>query len=132
MPVINLNEMKVERTIPEKIKHTAKNCYNWACDKVRNTVEYVKENPQGAAAIAGIVMTVTGGATKLVRSVNRHQAIRQEKFHREREIYDHSSNQYLVTKRKLRKDDIDRMNKLRREKGLKVSEALSELDLLKR
>ena len=132
MPVINFKENKIERTFWEEVKFRVKKGYDWSVEKVGNTIEYVKENPQGAATIAGIIATVTGGATKLVRTVNRHKAIRQEQWHHDREIYDHSSNQYLTTRRKLTKVDIDKMNKLRREKGLKVSEALSELNLLKK
>lgn len=132
MPVLNFNENKVERTTSEKIKHVIKTGFNWTTEKIKNTVEYVKENPQGAATILGIAATVTGGTTKLIRVINRRHALRQEKFHREREIYDHSSGQYLVVKRKLTKADVDRMNELRRKKGYKVSEALSELNLLKR
>ena len=132
MPIIDLKTGKVERNFLENAKFRANQAKDWVVEKVQNTVEYVKENPQGAATIIGIGMTVVGGTTKIVKAVNRHQAIKQEKWHREREIYDHSAKVYLTTKRPLRKDDIDRMNKLRREKGLKVSEALSELNLLKK
>ena len=131
MPVIDMKTGKIERNFRENIGFKANQAKDWTIERVRNTVEYIKENPQGAVTIIGLIATVTGGATKLVRTVNRHQAIRQEKWHHDREIYDRSSNQYLTTKRKLTKTDIDRMNKLRREKGLKVSEALSQLNLLK-
>ena len=131
MPIMDLKTGKIERTQVENVKFYLSQVKDWAVTTVRDTVEYVKENPQKAVTIVGLIGTVTGGAAKLVRSVNRHQAIRQEKWHRDREIYDHSSKQYLTTKRKLTKTDIDRMNKLRREEGLKVSEALSRLNLLK-
>ena len=131
MPIIDLKTGKIERNQLENVQFRLNQAKNWTVEKVRNTVEYVKEDPKRAVEIVGLIGVVTGGATKFVKSVNRHQAIRQEKWHREREIYDHSSNQYLTTKRKLTKADIDRMNKLRREEGLKVSEALSRLNLLK-
>lgn len=132
MPVLNLKDGKIERTFLESVKFHAIRAKDWTVEKVRNTVEYVKENPQGAATIVGLGATIIGGTTKLVKSVNRHQAIRQEKWHHDREIYDHSSNMYLTTKRKLTRDDIDRMNRLKREKGLKTSEALMQLNLLKK
>lgn len=132
MPVLNLKDRKVERSFTEKIRYGIRTAYDWTSEKVRNTVEYVKEDPQRAIAILAGVTAAAGGARKLVSSANRHRALRQEKFHREREVYDPSSKVYLVTKRKLRKDDVDRINRLRREKGYKMSEALSELNLLKR
>ena len=99
MPVIDLTKIKTEKHWTNRVKDGAKKAANWTKDRIVNTVEYVKENPQGAATIVGTVLAVSGGLTKCIKAVNRHKAIRQEKWHREREVYDHSTGMYLQTKR---------------------------------
>lgn len=132
MPVIDLKTGKVDRNFLENVKFKLVQAKDWTVEKARNAVEYVKNNPEGAMKILGGVTVVAGSVTKVAKSVNRHQALRQEKFHCEREVYDHSNGIYLQLKRKLTKADIDRMNRLKREKGYNVSEALSEMGMLKR
>ena len=126
MPKIDFKDLTYKTK--EKIKQGTK----WTLEKVKSTIKYVKENPQEAAAIAGAAVTITGGVSRVIRSVNRHRTIRQEKHHREREIYDRWLNMYLTTKRKLTKRDVDRINSIMRETGKRKSEVLSELNLLKR
>lgn len=132
MAVLDFNKNTIERTPVEKVRYAVKTGFNWTAEKVKNAVEYVKEKPQEAATIVGMVLAASGGVTKVAKVINRHVALRQEKYHREREVYDHSTGMYLQTRRKLRKDDIDRINRIMRETGKKKSEVMSELNLLKR
>lgn len=98
--------------------------------KVKETVEWVKENPQAAAILAGGVTAVAGVAKKGIRAIDKHASLRQEKSNKERYVYDHSLNMYLKTKRPLNRKDVERIN-AQRKTGKKLSEILEELDLLK-
>lgn len=132
MPVIDLTKIRTEKDWRNRIKDGVKKTFSWGRDRIVNTVEYVKEHPQEAATIAGTAMAVVGGVTKGARAINKHRELRQEKWHREREVYDHSTGMYLQTRRKLKKDDIDRINRIMRKTGKKKSEVMSELNLLKK
>ena len=132
MPVIDLNKVRTENHWWCKTKDTAKRLAKATGQKVKETIDYVKENPQGAATIVGIGVTLVGGATKLGRTVNKHREIRQEKWHRDREIYDHSANTFLVTRRKLKSNEIAEMNRRMRETGKKKAEVLRDMNLLKK
>lgn len=115
-----------------RAKNKAKDAGKWTLGMVRNTIDYAKNNPKDALAFVTLGTTAIGGVNKIFRSINRHRTLRQEKYHREREVYDRSLNMYLVTKRKLKKSDLDRINAYMRKTGKKKSEALSDLNLLKR
>lgn len=131
MPVIDMKTGKIERTFIENVKFGVVRAKDWTVEKVRNTIDYVKEDPRKAMEAIGVVTLITGGLTKGVRAINKGRAIREERHHRDLEIYDHSNGQYLELKRKLKKEDIDRLNNLKR-KGLRTSEALSRMNLLKK
>ena len=128
MPVIDLNKIKTENHWTNRVKRFGKA----ALEKGKDLVDYVKEDPKRAIEIAGLVTAVTGGASKVVRTVNRNKELRQEKFHREREVYDRSLGMYVVTKRKLTKADLDKVNEIRRKTGKRTTEVLSDLNLLKK
>ena len=131
MPVIDMKTGKIERNFIENVKFGVVRAKDWTVEKVRNTVNYVKEDPKRAMEAIGVVTLITGGLTKGVRAINKGRAIREERHHRDLEIYDHSNGQYLELKRKNKKEDIDRLNNLKR-KGLRTSEALSRMNLLKK
>ena len=131
MPVIDMKTGKIERNFIENVKFGVVRAKDWTVEKVRNTVNYVKEDPKRAMEAIGVVTLITGGLTKGVRAINKGRAIREERHHRDLEIYHHSNGQYLELKRKLKKEDIDRLNNLKR-KGLRTSEALSRMNLLKK
>lgn len=132
MPVIDLNKIKTENHWTNKAKDKLKEVGRKTLEKSKEAVEFAKENPQAAALIVGAVTAVTGSVKKIARTVDNHAQRRHEQYHRDREIYDHSLNMYLTTKRKLTKKDVDRINEMMRKTGKKKSEVLSELGLLKK
>ena len=131
MPVIDLNKIKTENHWTNRLKDKAKAIGKKIVQKTGETVEFAKENPQAAALIVGGVTTVAGGVKKVLRTIDNHAQRRHEQYHRDREIYDHSLNMYLTTKKKLSKKDVDRINEMMRKTGKKKSEVLSDLGLLK-
>lgn len=128
MPVIDLDKIRTENHWTNKVKDFGRKVVS----KGKDIYEYVKNDPQSAMKAAGVFVALTGGATKVIKTVNRHKTLRQEKFHREREVYDRSLNMYLTTKRKLTKADFDKINKIKRRTGKRTSEVLSDLNLLKK
>lgn len=115
---------KDKNTIGDKVK------YYWYQGKQKaiNLVKWVKNNPQEAALLGSAIAGVTSIGKKLIRGIN----LRQERFNKERFVYDRSANCYLFTKRKLNNKDVANINRLRRENpGMKMSEALERLRLLK-
>lgn len=128
MPVIDLNDIRTEKDWRNRIKVFSKKTFQ----KAQDAVKYVKDNPKEAMTQLGVIAAVLGGTTKVIKSVNRHNRLRQEKYHREREVYDRSLNMYVTTRRKLTKKDLDRINEIKRKTGKRTSEVLSDLNLLKR
>lgn len=131
MPVIDLNKIRTENHWTNRLKDKAKEIGKKVVKKTGEAVEFVKENPQAAALMLGAVTTVAGGVKKISRVIDNHAQRRHEQYHRDREIYDHSLNMYLTTKKKLSKKDVDRINEMMRKTGKKKSEVLSDLGLLK-
>ena len=96
---------------------------------VRRKVEWVKEHPEEAAAIAGGVATLLGVATKGAKTVMRTHNLHKEQQLKDRYIYDRSLGMYLHTKRKLTNKDYVTINK-RRQDGEKLSDILSNMGVL--
>ena len=97
-------------------------------EKAGNSIEWIKENPKEAVGIFAAAGAIVGGIGK---TINKQVTARQERYTKERFIYDHSLNAYLETKRKLTNNDIVRINDERRRTGKKLSEVLAEMNLLK-
>ena len=95
--------------------------------KVMATVRWIKENPQQAAVIA----SAAAGVSSVMKRGLRYAQRRRETFNKERFIYDRSTNTYCKTTRKLKGTDVMKINDLKRNQGLKTSEALERLGLLK-
>lgn len=103
-------------------------------DKVKegfsNGVDWVKEHPREFIGILTAGTAIVGGVGKVANSINKRNTAKQEQYNRERFVYDHSAGVYLKTKRKLTGDDVKAINALRRNTGMKMSEAMEALDLL--
>lgn len=128
-----------EKELMEKMKGAGENIVRKAKDvgrtaalKVQEGVKWVIENPEKAAALTAFGAAITGGASKVLRGINKNVVARQELKEKRTRIYDHSMNAYLYTKRPLKAEEIARINRLRRETGKRVSEILEEMRLLKR
>ena len=100
---------------------------------VRNAIyrkiEWVKEHPEEAAAIAGGVATLLGVLTKGAKTVIRTHNLHKEKQLKDRYIYDRSLGMYLHTKRKLTTKDFTNINK-ERQNGKKLADILNDMGLL--
>lgn len=131
MPYIDLKKIKTENHWTNRIKDGAKRFGRKAKETVVDAVEFVKDNPEAAATMLAIGGTVAGVFGKITKGVTRHINLRQEKYNKERYVYDHSLNMYLHTKRKLTNKDFANINKLRKQ-GLSKSEAMIKLNLLKK
>lgn len=129
MPVIDLEKMKMKQmTFRGKVIDFSQR----AKQKVKNGVEWCKENPREAVTLLGGAAAVLTGANKVVRGVNRHLTARKERYTKERFVYDRSLNLYVKTKRKLTAKDLDHINTVRRQTGKKVSEVLSDMNLIQK
>ena len=95
--------------------------------KLRDSVEWLQKNREGVA----LGLVILGGVGKATKEGIRYHEKLMEKKHREREVYDCSNRGYVELKRKLNNKDHERINKLRKEKVLRYTEALQELKLTK-
>lgn len=130
MPVIDLKKIRTENHWTNRVKNGVKKVTRTVVDKTKEGIEFVKENPQTAATLIAAGGALLGGAHKITKGIQRHVNLKQEKYNKERYIYDHSLNMYLKTKRPLKKSDYDKITTMRKN-GMKLNEALSKLDLLK-
>lgn len=129
MPVIDLKKIKTENHWTNRLKDGIKNFGRKVSNKAKETMDFVKNNPEATAALLATGGAIIGGAGKIVKHISRNANLRQEKYNKERYIYDHSLNLYLKTKRKLTAKDYENINELRKQ-GYSKSEALLRLNLL--
>lgn len=126
--ILDFNTMEA---IPDEKEEKKENIFEKAKEKLSNGIQWVKEHPTEFGAILTGGAALMTGANKIVKGVNRTVTARQERYNKERFIYDHSLNAYLETNRKLTNNDIVRINAERRRTGKKLSEVLAEMHLLK-
>jgi hypothetical protein len=73
--------------------------YDIRC-KIKNGVEWVKENPVAASVIAGSIATTSVKVASIVR-------INDERIRRERDFYDPRTGKHTMAKRKPRGSELD-------------------------
>lgn len=129
MPVLDFERMKIKGMT---FKGKVIDVYQTAKRKTKNTIDWVRDNPKEAAAVAASATAVFAGANKMIRGLNRHITARRERYVKERFIYDRSLNAYLQTTRKLGAKDVAHINEIRRKTGKRVSEILDDMHLLKK
>ena len=127
----NKNQVLTEDNGKKKFSEKVKDAATVAKSKFSEGAEWVKENPQAFAAILAGGTALFTGATKVVKGINKHVTAKQEQYNKERFIYDHSLGAYLETKRKLTRQDVVKINDIRRRTGKKLSEVLADMNLLK-
>lgn len=126
MPVIDLNKIRTEKHPVNRIKDACKK----AKTKVTDTIIWVRDNPENTVAILGGATAAIKAISSIGKRLTRNAALRQEKYNKERYIYDRSLNTYVKIKRKLTQSDFVKINQMRKKTGKKVSEILSDLDLV--
>lgn len=130
MPVIDLKKIKTENHWTNRLKDKVKTIGRKMADKAKDTVDFVKDNPETTATLLAAGGAVIGVLGKITKSVTRHANLRQERYNKERYTYDHSTNMYLKYKRPLTKKDLTNIEELRK-KGYSKTQALLKLNLLK-
>ena len=121
MPILDLNNMKVEskwHAFTSKAREKAADIYWW-----------VKNNPETAGVLATVGTAVIGGAVKVGKSLVRTYNLRQEKYNKDRYIYDRSLGMYLHTRRPLRNQDFVIINS-RRKNGERLADILTSMRIL--
>lgn len=98
----------------------------------RGAIQWAIENPDKAAALAATTAAITGGVSKVAKCVNRNVTMRQIEKEKRTRIYDHSLNAYVYTKRPLRADEVEFVNRERRRTGKRVSEVLYDMNMLRK
>ena len=111
----------------QRKKTLVKDWFRLGMQKVSDGIRWVKENPQQVAVIASGI----AGVSSIAKKGLRYASNRRETYNKQRFIYDRSMNAYVQTTRKLTGTDVSRINNLKRQ-GLRTSEALDRLGLLKR
>ena len=119
-----MHKIQRKRTL---VKDYLRNFLRTGKQKVVNGFKWIKENPKETALIA----STTAGVSSILKKGLRYVTRRRETYNKRRFIYDRSLNAYCETKRALKKDDIKKVNNLKRNHGLRTSEALERLGLLK-
>ena len=121
MPILNLNEMKVESKLHEFVGK--------AKQKARDAWEWMKNNQEMAAGLLTSAYGLAAGLHKLGKGLLRTNNIRMERYNKERYIYDHSLGMYLHTKRPLKNKDYVFISN-ERQKGRKLSDVLQKMNIL--
>lgn len=99
-------------------------------EKVQKTVIWIEDNKEFLAIVIPASATILAGGFKLIRSISRNFAIKQETRAKEMMIYDRSLGKYLELKRPLNNSDMKIILE-RKENGEKLSAILVDLNLLK-
>lgn len=126
------------KELKDKIQETGRNVWyktkdigQKAFDCGKQTVMWAVQNPEKAAALAATTAAVTGGMSKVIRSVNRNVTMKRIEREKRTRIYDHSMNAYLYTRRPLKANEVKYINEEKRRTGKRTSEILYDMGLLK-
>ena len=112
-----------KQEIKEKVRYYCKK----GVEKLKIGLQWIKDNPQAAAILATSITGVASMSKKGFKVI----AARREKYNKERYVYDHSAKAYLKIKRRLKNNDIVKINEMRRlNPGMKMAECLNKLNLL--
>lgn len=91
-------------------------------------VKWMVDNPEKMTAFVGGAAVLN----RLCRSVHRNITVNRDIYDRKHRIYDRSTNAYIYLKRPLKARDIEHLNAERRRTGKRVSEILTEMNLVRR
>ena len=96
---------------------------------IRELAKWAMEDPKRAVAMIAVLLGGSRGLSRMVNNVSRCVKTRQEQYNKDRYVYDHSLGIYLKTKRKLTKQDLLMIERLRG-KGFTKAQAMMKLNLL--
>ncbi len=122
METVNMEDFKKEkrkRERKERVTNGVNKIANW-CDKNKETLAI-------ALPVLGAGIT---GTTKIVKSISRNAALKQEKKLKERFVYDRSLGKYLELKKPLNNHQLKTILE-RKDNGEKLSTILQSMKLLK-
>lgn len=98
MDIVTLEDFKKERKKRERREKIHK--------AVGDTIIFADEHKEGLSVIAALVF----GGFKIVKSISKHhmtnKKLKEERKHRDLEIYDHSTKQYLKLKRPMTTEEV--------------------------
>lgn len=121
MPILEIDKMKVQ-TKWQEIKDKA-----W--QKTKAAVRWIEENPEAVGFILTAGTIAAGGIKKVCNTIGRQSTLRQERYNKERYIYDRSLGMYLHTRRPLTNRDFERIS-VRRKKGERLADILYSMGIL--
>lgn len=130
MPYIDLKKVRTENHWTNRLKDGLRDFGRASVCKVKECVDFVKENPEAASIIAGFGAAAIGGVKTIVKVTSRHHRIRVENYNKDHYIYDPSMHMKLKTKRKINDNDRKYIAK-ERQKGKTYHEIIHNMDILK-
>lgn len=123
-PIVDVEvKTKSKKQKFEELKRRAKNKFNYC-------LNWISYNKEALIIIIPATITVFKGTTKVIRTVSRNIALKQEKRIKDTRIYDRSMGKYIELKRALKNSDMKTILE-RRDNGEKLSNILMDMDLIK-
>lgn len=99
-----------------------------ALNTTKRFVEWCQDNKEGLA-IAGVIVAGVGKAGKVAL---KHHDLKKEQHYKDTMKYDHSTGCRVELKHKLRGRDIERIRNYREQTGCNYTDALYDLNYMKR
>lgn len=126
MDFSTLKEKTIQKA--DKIWYQTKEAGRKVILKGTDAVRWAVDNPDKFAALCGGLAI----GNKLVRSFHRNITVRHEIYDKKHRVYDQSTKAYVYIKRPLKARDIEYINQERRRTGKRVSEILTDMNLVRR
>lgn len=130
MPYIDLKKIRTENHWTNRLKDRFRDFGRKSVRKLKECVDFVKENPEAASIIAGFGAAAIGGLKSITRTAGRHYRVRKESYDRNHYIYDPSMHMKLKTKRKISNEDRKHIFK-ERQKGKTYHDIYRDMDILR-
>lgn len=119
---ININEFKKEQKKRERKERFNK--------KLNDTAKWVGNNKEALAVIIPVVGVSIKGGAKIIKSLSRNAALKQERYLKENFIYDRSLGRHLELRKPLSHEQMKSILE-RKENGEKLASILQKMNLLR-
>lgn len=113
-----------ERTFKQKVK-------DFCEDGKRKVTKAAKDAWEHKEVVIPAIVTSAGAVGGLIKSINKHQQMKEEKLRRTRSFYDHSAGCYWETKRSLTTSEMLDVER-RKKNGETYGEIFKSMGVLKR